>query len=164
VFREVGGEAKSQFKQMKNLFHKEAYAEIIDRLGLLNRASVGKWGIMTVSQMLAHCAEVLNVPLHDKKQPRLFIGRIVGWAFKKRLYDDIPFKRNLPTATNFRISNEREFVEEKTKLQKLVDEFFNKGPEGAGRHPHPMFGSFSTEQWGMSMYKHLDHHLRQFGV
>jgi hypothetical protein len=29
---------------------------------------------------------------------------------------------------------------------------------------HPMFGKMTADQWGRSMWKHLDHHLRQFGV
>jgi len=29
---------------------------------------------------------------------------------------------------------------------------------------HAFFGSLTGAEWGVSTYKHLDHHLRQFGA
>jgi hypothetical protein len=62
------------------------------------------------------------------------------------------------------VKDERDFEEEKNRLQELINEFYSKGPDKAGLYPHPMFGKFTDTQWGQAMYKHLDHHLRQFGV
>lgn len=73
-------------------------------------------------------------------------------------------EKNLPTAPNFIIKDERNFNDEKKKLMELLDKFYNAGPMGISKYPHPMFGKFTPEQWGMSMYKHLDHHLKQFGA
>jgi hypothetical protein len=53
---------------------------------------------------------------------------------------------------------------EKEALLELVNKFYASGPAGITKFPHPFFGSFTPDQWGKSMYKHLDHHLRQFGV
>ncbi len=30
--------------------------------------------------------------------------------------------------------------------------------------PHPVFGRLSVDDWGRLSWKHLDHHLRQFGL
>jgi hypothetical protein len=119
---------------------------------------------MNIAQMLAHCKEAFTVPLSEKKLPRMFIGLLIGWAFKKKLYNDDPWKKNLPTAPNFIIKDERDFEKEKQRLLELVNQFYNDGPAKVGLHPHPMFGTFSTKQWGQAMYKHMDHHLRQFGA
>ena len=149
---------------MKNLFDKNVYNEITNRINTLIPQSQRQWGKMEVAQMLAHCKEAFKVPLSDKKMPRMFIGLLLGWAFKKKLYNDEPWKRNLPTAPNFIIKDERDFEKEKQGLTGLINQFHNGGPDNVGRFPHPMFGTFTKEQWGKSMYKHLDHHLMQFGV
>ena len=94
----------------------------------------------------------------------LLLGLLVGWMIKSKLYNDSPWKKNLPTAPNFRITDARDFNKEKEELVALINAFHHGGPEKVGRFPHPMFGSFTPQQWGMSMYKHLDHHLQQFGV
>lgn len=149
---------------MKNLFDKETHTEIINRINSLTSDTERQWGKMNVSQMLAHCKEAFKVPLSDKKMPRMLIGILIGWAFKKKLYNEDPWKKNLPTAPNFIIKDERDFEKEKQELTGLINKFYNGGPDNVGKFPHPMFGSFTAEQWGKSMYKHLDHHLHQFAA
>ena len=149
---------------MKNLFDSDTYSEISQRINSLSPESGRQWGKMNVAQMLAHCKEAFKVPLSDKKMPRMLIGILIGWAFKKKLYNEDPWKKNLPTAPDFIIKDERDFEEEKQELSGMISQFHNGGPEKVGLFPHPMFGTLTTEQWGKSMYKHLDHHLKQFGV
>jgi hypothetical protein len=149
---------------MKNLFDKDTYSEIISRINALTPNSQRQWGKMSPAQMLAHCKEAFKVPLSDKKMPRMFIGLLLGWAFKKKLYNEEPWKRNLPTAPNFIIKDERDFEKEKQELVDMINRFHNAGPGNVGKYPHPMFGTFTSTQWGQSMYKHLDHHLMQFNV
>jgi hypothetical protein len=149
---------------MQSLFDQKTYNDVVERINLLSPSSTAQWGKMNVSQMLAHCKEAFKVPLSDKKMPRMFMGRLVGWLIKSKLYSEDPWKKNLPTAPNFLIKNERNFDDEKKELLALINKFYNSGPSIVGKYPHPFFGSFTPEQWGMSMYKHLDHHLRQFAV
>lgn len=149
---------------MKNLFDKETYNEICSRMNNLSAGSERQWGKMNAAQMLAHCKEAFKVPLSDKKMPRMLLGLLLGWAFKKKLYNEEPWKKNLPTAPNFIIKDDRNFEKEKQELMSMIDAFHQGGSGKVGKFPHPMFGSFTAEQWGQSMYKHLDHHLTQFGV
>ncbi|MEO7307440.1 MAG: DUF1569 domain-containing protein [Ferruginibacter sp.] len=149
---------------MKNLFDKHAYDEVMQRMARLSPESQRQWGKMNVSQMMAHCKEAFKVPLSEKKMPRMFIGLLLGWMIKTKLYNESPWKQNLPTAPNFIIKDERDFEKEKQELSVLINQFYNSGPEKVGRFPHPMFGTFTSDQWGKAMYKHLDHHLMQFGV
>ncbi|MEO8771495.1 MAG: DUF1569 domain-containing protein [Ferruginibacter sp.] len=149
---------------MKNLFEKNTFDEITERLEKLSSASTAQWGKMNVAQMLAHCKEAFKVPLTEIKIPRMFIGRLIGWMIKSKLHDDSPWKPGLPTSPAFIIKDERNFNDEKKALTELVNKFYQLGPNGITKHPHPMFGRFTEEQWGKSMYKHLDHHLRQFGA
>ena len=149
---------------MQNLFDRPVYDNIISRINSLDAHSRGLWGKMEVAQMLAHCAVAFGVPLSDKKLKGNFLMRLIGPLFKKQLYDDRPWKQNLPTSPNFKITSEKNFDAEKQKLIELVDRFYKAGPDGISKFPHPIFGHFTSQQWGQSMFKHLDHHLRQFGV
>ena len=149
---------------MKSLFDKATYDEVISRINSLSADSQRQWGKMDASQMLAHCKEAFKVPLSDKKMPRMFMGRLVSWMVKPQMYSDAPTRKNLPTAPNFLIKDQRDFDKEKKDLSDLITEFYTKGSGNVGKFPHPFFGTFTQEQWGQAMYKHLDHHLIQFGV
>ena len=149
---------------MQNLFERHVYKEVLERIDKLSHHSIRNWGKMEVAQMLAHCKAAFAVPLSDKPMRRSILGLVVGWAVKSQLYNDKPWKHNLPTAPNFVIKDKRSFDIEKEALLGLIHTFYKRGPEQTGLYPHPMFGTFTKEQWGWSMYKHLDHHLRQFGV
>lgn len=150
--------------EVKNLFDAEAFSEILKRMEKLTPETQRQWGKMDVSQMLAHCKEAFKVPLSEKPLPRMFLGRLLGWLAKSKLYNESPWGKSLPTAPNFIIKDQREFEKEKKALLELVTEFHTKGPTKVGKYPHPFFGTFTPEQWGRSQWKHLDHHLRQFGV
>jgi hypothetical protein len=77
---------------------------------------------------------------------------------------DKPFKRNAPTGPNLRITDQRQFDLEKERLSQLVERFVSAGPAGCTTHPHNFFGRMTADEWGVLMYKHLDHHFRQFGA
>ena len=149
---------------MKSLFDKDSYEEISRRINALTPGSQRQWGKMEVAQMLAHCKEAFKVPLSDIKIPRMFMGRLLGWMMKAKLYNESPWGKNLPTAPNFLIKDQRNFDTEKKELMELISKFHATGPGNVGKFPHPFFGTLTQEQWGKGMYKHVDHHLVQFGV
>ena len=150
--------------EIKNLFDKPAFSGIVERLNKLTPESQRQWGKMSVNQMLAHCKEAFKVPLSNQPVPRMFIGRLLGWMAKSKFYNESPWGRNLPTAPSFLIKDERDFNKEKSELLELATRFYEGGSDNIGRYPHPFFGKFTKEQWGKGMWKHLDHHLNQFGV
>jgi len=53
---------------------------------------------------------------------------------------------------------------ERERLSGLIDKFAAGGAAGCTKNPHSFFGRLTPEEWAILMYKHLDHHLRQFGV
>jgi hypothetical protein len=75
-----------------------------------------------------------------------------------------PFKKNLPTAKSFIVKDERNFEEEKNKLVNLLQRLSHTNPEDVAKRPHPFFGKLTADEWNTLQFKHLDHHLRQFGV
>jgi hypothetical protein len=150
---------------MKNLFEATTAKEVKARIGQLGPNSQRQWGKMTVAQAIAHCSRTMEWAVGDSYEPRMFIGRIIGPLVKSRvLRDEKPMGRNAPTAKSLVVKDERDLGKECTRLSALVDRFFEGGPHGCTKHPHAFFGQLAPEEWARLMYKHLDHHLRQFGV
>jgi hypothetical protein len=150
---------------MKNLFEATSVHEVKERIGLLKPDSERLWGTMNAPQAVAHCSAGLELALGHKTPPRVFAGRLFGWIVKPlALRDDEPMRRNSPTVRDLVVRDERDLGTERERLLALIDRFAAAGPAGCTKHPHSFFGRLAPDQWAILMYKHLDHHLRQFGV
>ena len=150
---------------MKNLYEAATVEEVKQRLGRLEPTSQRQWGKMDVAQAVAHCAGPMEWAVGDSKPPRMFIGRIVAPLVKgKLLGGEAPMGKNAPTAKSLIVADQRNLDAERKRLCGLIDRFAAAGPGGCTTHPHTFFGRLTPEEWAILMYKHLDHHLRQFGV
>lgn len=149
---------------MKSIFDTMNAAEIAERMDQLSENSIPKWGTMQVSQMLAHCSAFHDIPLGNTFPPRGLLGRLIGRFAKPMFYNDKPLPHNMSTIPTIIIDDQRQFVAEKEKLKQQIKIFQQGASEKFSLHPHPFFGKLTAEQWGKGIYKHLDHHLKQFGV
>jgi hypothetical protein len=149
---------------MKSLFNPSECQNIIHRIGKLSPDSKSEWGKMNVAQMLAHCQAPLRVALGEQSLKRVLVGILFGGFARKQLVKPEPFKRRLPTAKEFIVADNRDFEKERAQLTALIEKFKNAGPEGLTEDPHPFFGRMTEQEWDVLQWKHLDHHLRQFGV
>ncbi len=150
---------------MKNIFNVEETTDIIDRINQLNSITDNLWGKMNVSQMLAHCNVTYEFIYTDKHpKPNFFKKFILKTFVKKIVVGEKPFAKNGRTAPEFLMNSEKDFDKEKTRLidylvktQELGENYFDN------KESHS-FGVLTKEEWNNMFYKHLDHHLRQFGV
>ncbi len=149
---------------MKSLYESTTAEEIKQRLNSLTPASERLWGKMNAGQMLAHCSAAMDQAVGDKTLPRTFLGRLIGPLVESSFTNEKPWSKNSPTAPSFVITDERDLATERDRLTLLTDRFSKGGPEGCTKSPHTFFGQLTPEEWGKGMYKHLDHHLRQFGA
>jgi len=150
---------------MKNLFEAGVADEVKERILLLRPESPGLWGKMNAAQMLEHCSRGTELALGDIKPPRMLIGRILGGFIKgKALGNEEPMRRNSPTVPGLVVVDERDLAVEQERLCGLIERFVAQGPGGCTTHPHAFFGKLTADEWAELMYKHLDHHLRQFGA
>jgi hypothetical protein len=150
---------------MRNLFNATAAKEVKERAAQLRPDSERQWGTMNPAQALAHCSAGLEWAVGDRVPPRMLVGRLIGRMVKPlALGNDDPMRRNSPTAKDLVVKDERDLETERERLCGLIDRFTSAGPEGCTTHPHSFFGPLKPAEWATLMYKHLDHHLRQFGV
>ena len=151
---------------LPNIFTQEVAEGVIARINKLTPQSQPQWGKMSVDKMLAHCCvayETIYEPgKHPKANPvmrfflRLFVKPVVA--------GEKPLRKNSPTAPYFIIADDKDFEAEKTRLiafirktQQLGEQEF-EGKESLG------FGALTKTEWNNMLYKHLDHHLTQFGA
>jgi hypothetical protein len=149
---------------MKNLFEEKTVDEVISRIDKLQPTSRRLWGKMDVAQMMAHCSITMDIASGRLNFPRIFIGRLIGPFLKSNYVNDKPFKKNGPTGKQLVVADRRDFTHEQEQLKVKIRQFYNGGAAQCTRHPHPFLGSLTPEAWSSGMYKHFDHHLRQFGV
>lgn len=148
---------------MKTVFDTSTSDELLGRLNFLTTDSTAQWGKMTVYQMLNHCIRWDDMMVGNIQVKRMFLGRLVGkMALKNVLKNDKPLGRNSPTAPEL-ISAKKgsDLTWQKAEWRKRINDYrdFNKS-----NFVHPFFGLMTKEQVGQFVYKHHDHHLRQFGV
>jgi hypothetical protein len=74
-----------------------------------------------------------------------------------------PFPKNVPTAPELIARTPGDWKADVREVQSLVDRFIARG-SGARWPDHPAFGRLSSRAWGVLVYRHMDHHLRQFGA
>ncbi len=150
---------------MKNIFDLSETNEIINRINKLKPETQRQWGKMSVAQMLAHCNvtyEMIYDNIHKKPNPLMkFVLKMIA---KPSVVGEKLYNKDLRTAPQFLMKEEKQFEVEKKRLvdyilktQKLGEaEFHNKESHS--------FGALTKDEWNNMFYKHLDHHLRQFGV
>jgi hypothetical protein len=149
---------------MKNLFEQQTMDEVIARIDKLQPASERQWGKMDVAQMMAHCSATMDMASGRLNLPRLFIGRILGPLVKPVYTNEKPFRKNGPTDKKLVVADLRDFLREQEQLKLKVRQFHEGGEAKCTRRPHPFFGALTPQDWARGSYKHLDHHLRQFGA
>lgn len=149
---------------MKTAFDAETHSELLERLGKLTPDSQRQWGKMSPGQMMEHTARALEMATGRKPMQQAFLGKAIGWIFKGGFLSEKPFPQNSPTGPTLIIKDEPDFELTRTRLIELVNEFHGQGENGTDGNIHGFFGRLRGKQWGETQYKHLDHHLRQFGV
>ena len=150
---------------MKNVFDPAVTTELIHRIEKLTPQSTALWGKMSVDQMLAHCCvayEMAFTKAHPKANPLMRF--LLKTFVKPGVVNEVPYKRNLPTAPAFRIKSEKNFAEEKARLNSFLEQTLAAGEAAFEGKASPSFGTMTAKEWNNLLYKHLDHHLTQFGV
>ena len=153
---------------MKNLFDPSLLRNVKERINRLRPDSERQWGQLPITQMLSHCTASLQMAMGVIKPRRAtFPGNVIGPLIKPMVFgNDRPMRRNSPSVPELfaHVSPESGFDRERDTLSETVDRFASMGEACCSRHPHPFFGSLTPHQWAILMYKHIDHHLSQFGV
>jgi hypothetical protein len=150
---------------LPNIFDRTVADDMIQRINTLTPDSQARWGKMNVAQMLAHCNvsyELTYEGIHPK--PNFFMGLILKGIVKNYVVSEKPYTKNMKTAPAFIISDSKNFDAEKQRLINYINKTVELGEHNFDGRPSHSFGKLSKTEWSNMFYKHLDHHLAQFGV
>ncbi|EPR74532.1 hypothetical protein ADIWIN_0432 [Winogradskyella psychrotolerans RS-3] len=150
---------------MKNIFDKTITAEVLERINKLKPTTTPIWGKMSCDQMLAHCNVTYELDFEDKHpKPKGFMKWMLKTFIKNTVVSEKPYKKNGRTAPAFLITNEKDFHLEKDRLAAYITKTQELGSDYFDQKESHSFGKLSKTEWSNMYYKHIDHHLTQFGV
>lgn len=151
---------------MRTVFRPDLHAELVARLGTLRLDAPRRWGRMTAHQAVCHLSDSFKGILQD----RPITGRRVG--VRRRIQRIVAFTLPVPWPKGFATSREVDaekdgtrpasFAADVAELESLLRRFV--ASDGRGLEPHYAWGAMSRGEWGRYAYRHVDHHLRQFGA
>jgi uncharacterized protein DUF1569 len=147
---------------MKTIWNDQDHRELQDRVGKLSAARKAQWGKMSAPQVVVHLSDALKMatgelPCASKRLPIRYP------PLKQLIIYALPFPKGAPTAPELLTRAPGEWAGDVAELKTLLDRFVTRGPT-APTAEHPAFGRLTGKSWGVLVYKHMDHHLRQFGV
>lgn len=148
-----------------SVFDAEVVAKLNDRISRLTPSTAPEWGSMTVDQMLAH-VNVAYAMIYDAPGPRpnWLMRLVLRKVVKRKVVGPTPYPRNSPTAPAFRMRGPKDFDAERARLVAYMQQVQEEGAGTFEGRESPSFGPLTAGEWNGLFYKHLDHHLVQFGV
>ena len=150
---------------LPNIFTKEIADQVIARINQLTPETQAQWGKMNVAQMLAHCNvtyELVYDNIHPK--PNGFMRFILKSFIKKSVVNEAPYTKNQQTAPVFVVTDQKVFDTEKKRLVNYISKTQELGESYFDNKESHSFGALNKVEWNNMFYKHLDHHLTQFGA
>jgi hypothetical protein len=150
---------------LPNIFTAEVSNTITQRINSLSATQQALWGTMSVGQMLAHCNVTYEMVFETKHpKPNFFIQLMLKMFVKSKVVSEAPYGQNGQTAPQFIIKETKDFNIEKERLIQYIQKVQQLGEQHFDGKESLSFGTLNKTEWNNMFYKHLDHHLRQFGV
>lgn len=145
-----------------SMIHDPDYCSALrTRVDALTPESKPLWGTMRVDQMVWHLNGALSLGLGklraQPQKPPIPRALLVPMA----MY--LPMPKNAPTSPELLPTGDYDLATERAHFHQLIEEFSLK-PLYFNWLEHPFFGRLKGPQWSHLQAKHIDHHLRQFGV
>jgi hypothetical protein len=149
---------------MNSIFDKAETAKISGRINSLTPKSKAIWGKMTVEQMLQHCTLASDVAFGKQDLKINFTLKLLAKMLKKKVFYGGEMRKNSPTAKEFIVTEILDLETTKANLIANFSRFSTEGKSAIQTMNHPFWGKMTYEDWDALLWKHTDHHLRQFGV
>ena len=147
----------------KTMWQEEARAELCERVGRLTPDAAARWGKFNAPRMLTHVVDGFRMALGElncapKKVPLRYT------PIKQLVIYWLPFPKGAPTAPELlaRVLADDEWESEIIQFRDAVNRF--AAASGRPWPDHPAFGRLTEKDWGVLVYRHVDHHFKQFGV
>lgn len=149
---------------MNSIYDKASNDFMIARINKLTPESKALWGKMNAAQMCRHCAIAIDIAFGKGDLKVNFLMKLLGKMLKKKVFYGGEMGKNSPTAKEFIITEDLDLEKTKAELITNFSRFASEGKSVIKTMNHPFWGKMTYEDWDALMWKHTDHHLKQFGV
>jgi len=147
---------------MKSMWHEPDARQIRQRIAALRADATPRWGKFSAPQMVCHITDAARMATGELAVPSKRLP-IRYFPLKQLILYVLPFPKGAPTAPELIGRVATTWGNEIDELERALDRFLT--PRQRQDWPeHPAFGPLSRDAWGVLVYRHTDHHLRQFGV
>ncbi len=150
---------------MKTIRNEMDKANLIQRLNKLNGSEKAQWGKMNVNQMVSHLVQANEMPFgHTLEDKGNFVSKNI---VKPLVLYFLPIPKEVKTAPSMNQQEQGRRPQEFSGDKKMVIELTEKIAKLSDDiqcAQHPVFGKMSAKEWAIMAHKHMDHHLKQFGV
>ena len=148
---------------MPSLFSPATRDALLSRVARLSPERRPLWGRFTAPQMVCHVSSALRESLGE-----LDAGAPTGWLAYPPLnwlaIHVLPWPKGRGKSPASLLAQQPTTWEaDIDELRGLIHRVADRGPDAAWPLSRG-FGRISGRSWGVLHHKHLDHHLRQFGV
>lgn len=151
---------------MASIFTPARHAELVQRLDRLTPDHTRRWGRMSPHQAICHLSDSFKAILGDRplrsRKPDLtrFLLRIYAFTLP------LPWPKGAPTSAAVDAEQggtpPTDFDKDVEELKELLRRFV--ATDGRGLAPHYAWGGLTRGEWGRYGFRHVDHHLSQFGA
>jgi len=149
---------------MNSIYNKASNEALIARINSLTPESKSIWGKMSVDQMLVHCKLATDVAFGKQDLKINFLIKLLGKILKKKVFYGGEMSKNSPTPKEFIITGHHDLEKVKAELIVNISRFASEGKKSIKTMNHPFWGKMTYQDWDALLWKHTDHHLKQFGV
>ena len=147
---------------MKSVFQPETRRELHERLAGLDPRTPARWGRMNAPRMVCHLLDSARMAVGELAVAPKWVP-IRYPPLKQLAIYWIPMAKGLPTAPELIDRVPASWDADVSALRAALDRVGQR-PAGEAWPDHPAFGPMTGHAWGVLVYRHSDHHLRQFGV
>ena len=148
---------------LPNIFAYAVRQELIKRISMLTKATTPKWGKINVAQILAHLNVMFELAIEEEhKRPNALVRFLLRFLVKDKIINEVPYKKNSRTAPEMVIKDQPDFLTEKDEVLRNLKLVGKRNISFLSNKEHPSFGKLTVTEWSNLLYKHTDHHLKQF--
>jgi hypothetical protein len=150
-----------------NFFSPDDRGVLLGRLQALRPDTQPLWGVMNAAQMLDHLSRALEISMGTVRVKKVFAKGLAATIARVVFLDWVPrFPKNLRTAPEMKAPpcTAQDFEPALARFYDRVGQALQQHAQGQPFAPSPIFGPLTPEQTGRLLGKHIDHHLRQFGL
>jgi len=149
---------------LKNLFDSKEREDLILRISKMKADMTPEWGKMNAHQTIVHLTDPLKAALGER--PVQFEKSMFGvWPLNKLISQLLPWPKGAPTSQDFiqgmKGTKPVDFEKDLESLKETII-CFSSQERSVKFNMNPLFGKLSNDEWARTMWRHIDHHLRQF--